>query len=373
MKKIVIDDAVPFAKEIFSHLGEVLCLPGREITKTDLLDADALIVRSRTQVNRSLLEGTKVSFVGSTVVGLDHIDQAYLKNQQIHFYSAQGCNANSVAEFVFAEMLILAEELKFDLADKSLAIIGVGHVGKQLQAKAEAFNMKLYLNDPPRQAKEPENAAIFCDLETALQADIISFHTPLTKDGDFPSYHLLSESRLKNIKANQILINAARGGIIDEQAWFKTKTLANLVDSWEQEPNIDPVLYTKSRIATPHIAGHSLDAKLNGSEMVYQTLCQFWQITPQETWKQNIPNPPEAIKLNDGSLQNQIYQAVTQAHNPIADDAAIRDSEIVKTIKKFEYYRRHYPEYREWRFQKVTTTKDEKVNNLLNRLGFQLV
>jgi len=370
-KNLIIDDAVPFAKEMFAHLGNVQLIPGKAITAGLAKTADALVIRSRTQINAALLDNSNVSFVGSTVVGLDHVDQTYLNNKGIHFYSAQGCNANSVAEYIITCLLILAEKHQFDLASKSIAIIGVGNVGSLVVKKAQALGMTCLLNDPPKVQRQPELADQYTDLNTALTADIITVHTPLTSDGEFPTLDLISAAKLSKIQPNQILINAARGGIINEQAWCNTSTLANIIDCWENEPDINEALYKVADIATPHIAGHSLDAKIAGSEMVYQTLCKHWNIKPQTQWQQALPPLPNTIELTETSnTQTNLLKIVQQTHNPIQDDLAIRSQDIAIVHTKYEDYRRNFPIYREWRHHKISIHKNKRLLNLLKKLGF---
>ncbi|GAB6070881.1 4-phosphoerythronate dehydrogenase PdxB [Thiomicrorhabdus hydrogeniphila] len=374
-KKIVIDDAVPYAQAIFSHFGEIITLPGKSITAETVKDADALIVRSRTQVNESLLKGSSVTFVGSTVVGLDHIDQDFLKNNNITFYSAQGCNANSVAEFIITILFNVAEQFDFDLTQKTLGIIGVGNVGQRVYNKAKILGIQCILNDPPRLKKEPGlvKNPDFADLDTCLTADIITVHTPLTYDGPFPTHQLLSAARLAKIKPNQIIINAARGGIINEQAWSHTPTLCNIIDCWENEPNIDAALYKTALIATPHIAGHSLDAKVAGSSMVYHALCQNWNIKQSDDWQHQLPENPKVIKLIEcESIQKTLNTLFTQTHNIVNDDLAIRSKNILETQQKYENYRRNFPIYREWHQHNILKTQNSKLNNLLESLGFTL-
>ncbi|WP_321326456.1 4-phosphoerythronate dehydrogenase [Thiomicrorhabdus sp.] len=375
IKKIVIDDAVPYAHAIFSHLGEIITLPGKSINAATVKDADALIVRSRTQVNEDLLKNSNVSFVGSTVVGLDHINQTYLKNNGITFYSAQGCNANSVAEFIITILFQLAEQFEFDITQKTLGIIGVGNVGQRVYNKAKILGITCLLNDPPRIEKEPglQKNPDFTDLDTCLTADIITVHTPLTKDGNYPTYQLICENKLAKIKPNQIIINAARGGIINEQAWSKTQTLCNIIDCWENEPYIDEALYKTALIATPHIAGHSLDAKVAGSSMVYHALCQHWNINPSNDWQQQLPEPPQPIKVIEcKSIQKTLNDLFTQTHNIINDDLAIRSKNMIETHQKYENYRRNFPIYREWHQHNIFKTQNSKLNNLLESLGFTL-
>jgi 4-phosphoerythronate dehydrogenase (EC 1.1.1.290) len=271
--KFVIDDACYAYDTIFGDFGEISALPGRSIDKAAVKEADVLIVRSRTKVNQALLEGSKVKFVGSTVAGLDHVDQNYLQDNGITFFSAQGCNSMAVAEFVISAIVNLADELNFNYTKKTLGIIGVGNVGSRLAAKAELMGIKTLLNDPPRQ--DSEDLLNFVDLDTALSADIVTFHTPLTFDGEHPSYQLLNEANFHNITNQTILFNAARGGVINENVWEKTQTKVNIIDCWENEPNINQNLQKDAYWATPHIAGHSVDAKFMGSFMVYEALCDF--------------------------------------------------------------------------------------------------
>lgn len=372
MKKIVIDDAVPYAEAIFSHLGEVVLMPGRDISANDVKNADALIIRSRTNINQQLLQRSSVEFIGSTVVGLDHVDQQYLTENDIQFYSAQGCNANSVSEYVISCLLFLAETHNFQLSEKSIGIIGVGHVGKLLEQKANALGMTVLLNDPPRQ--NTENLPHFVDLKTALSADIVSFHTPLTQTGSYPSYHLLNRNTFKYIRPDTILINAARGGIIDETTWANTPTQANVIDCWESEPHISETLYRKADIATPHIAGHALEAKLKGSSMVYQALCNFWKKTPIMDWQKHTPKPSIQLQAdNEAPFQKALYDLINSCYDPTFDHKAMFASNIDDVYKKFEYYRRHYPTHHEWTEHTIKSTRNQVDNITLKSLGFKVL
>ena len=337
--KLMIDDAVWGFKEIFSDFGEIITLPGREIDRQSLLDCEVLIVRSRTKVNKELLEGTKVQFVGSTVAGLDHIDEAFLQANNITLASAQGCNANAVAEYVISALANLANDYSFDLSSKTLGIIGVGNVGSNLDFKAKQLGITTLLNDPPRQ--EIEGNEEFFDLNTVLGADILTFHTPLTISGSHPTFNLLGSHNFKLISQDSIVINTARGGIIDEYLWEKTKTKANVIDCWEDEPNINTKLQSSAYWGTPHIAGHSIDAKFMGSYMIYKDLCKFTK-TPLKNEVKHLINPA-VVNINENTLHktlNAIY--------PFIDDNL-----TIKDISKFEDYRRNYPDRFEWRHFKT--------------------
>jgi len=335
LMKLLIDDAVWGLEEIFSEFGEIVTLPGRQIDHQSLLDCDILIVRSRTRVDKELLEGTKVRFVGSTVAGLDHIDEAYLRENNITFSSAQGCNANAVAEYVISAISNLAHDYSFDLSKKTLGIIGVGHVGTRVDFKAKQLGITTLLNDPPRQ--EIEGKEGFVDLNTALSADIVTFHTPLTFSDSHPTYKLLGGHNFELITQDTIVINTARGGVIDEVLWEKTKTKANVIDCWEKEPNINTKLQSSAYWATPHIAGHSIDAKFMGSYMIYKELCSFTK-SPLKNEVEHLISPATVI-INE----NTLHETLNAIYPFINDNLAIKD------ISKFEDYRRNYPERFEWR------------------------
>ncbi len=340
--KLIIDDACYAYDTIFSDFGEIKALPGRSIDSASVKDADVLIVRSRTKVNQDLLQGSSIKFVGSTVAGLDHVDQDYLRENNITFFSAQGCNSMAVAEFVISGIVNLANEFEFDYTQKTLGIIGVGNVGSRLAAKADLMGIKTLLNDPIRQ--ENENLPNFVDLDTALSADIVTFHTPLTFDGKYPSYQLLNEANFHHISEKTIVFNAARGGVIEEKIWEKTQTMVNIIDCWENEPAINQNLQKDAYWATPHIAGHSVDAKFMGSFMVYEALCDF---TGQKQDKNivNLINPGvlEVKKDNLKDTLNEIYDFK-------------QDTAAIKNIGNFEDYRRNYPIRYEWPHYNSQTT-----------------
>ena len=333
--KLMIDDAVWGFDQIFSEFGEVVTLPGRQISNESLQDCDALIVRSRTRVDEELLRNSKIQFVGSTVAGLDHIDQPYLEDNAITLSSAQGCNANAVAEYVISAIANLSHDYNFKLSGRTLGIIGVGNVGRRLDLKAKQLGIKTLLNDPPRESAE--GSEHFVSLEEALGADIVTFHTPLTFSGIYSTHNLLNSHNFNHIKKDAIIINAARGGIINELIWEITPTKANIIDCWENEPNINPTLQKSAYWATPHIAGHSIDAKFMGSFMIYKDLCKYIK-KPLNDNIEHLINPELRI-----IRENNLHETLNSIYSFQADDKAIQD------ISNFEDYRRNYPERYEWR------------------------
>ncbi len=330
---IVIDNAVYGYKEIFSSFGKVIALPGKEINNDIVRNAEILIIRSRTKVNEVLLKNSNVKFIGSAVAGTDHVDINYLQKNNINFSSASGCNANAVSEYVISALVNLANDFNFKLKDKTLAIIGVGNVGSKVDAKAKKLGIKTLLNDPPR--KQKENLKNFVSLKDSLKADIITVHTPLTFEGEFKTYNLITEDELNKLNnKNKIIINTARGGVINENAWIKINTLANIVDCWLDEPNINTELLAKSYLATPHIAGHSIDAKFMGSYIIYKELCKFLKATIRNEIK-------NLIKFDSTTITaDSLKKAIKQVYDFDNDD--------LRNIKLFEQYRINYPRRLEW-------------------------
>lgn len=274
--KIIIDENIAFAKETFSLFGNVVCLSGRDITKEVLKDADVLIVRSVTQVNEELLNNTSVKFVGTATIGTDHIDLNYLKSRNIAFADAKGCNAYAVAEYFLTALLKVCSDYKITLQDKSIGITGVGNVGSKVVKFSELIGLKVLKNDPPLQRENPNEK--FYSLDEVLQCDIITLHVPLTFEGEDKTYHLLNEQNLERLKNGAILINTSRGAVIDNQAlrkFINQKKLKVVLDVWENEPDPDLSLLERVKIATPHIAGYSLEGKVNGTVMIFNALNNF--------------------------------------------------------------------------------------------------
>ncbi|MDD9339741.1 MAG: 4-phosphoerythronate dehydrogenase PdxB [Providencia heimbachae] len=369
--KILVDENMPYAQTLFSELGEVKAIPGRPIPTQELIDADALMVRSITKVNRSLLDNTEVKFVGTATAGFDHVDTQWLSEANIGFSSAPGCNAIAVVEYVFSALLLLAERDNFDLRDKTIGIIGVGNVGGRLFNRLSAWGVKTVLCDPPRAAKgDKEN---FVPLDAVLeQADILTFHTPLNTTGEYKTLHLMDESRLSHLREGTILINASRGEVVDNQALLgllkQGKKLSVILDVWEPEPNLETELLDRVDIGTPHIAGYTLEGKARGTTQVYEAYCQFLGKTSQVSLSSLLPKPDiSSITLNGKLTQQQLKRLVHLVYDVRRDDAALR---AVATVPgEFDKLRKHYQERREWSSLHVLSDNEETVSQL-NLLGF---
>ena len=275
MVKILVDENMPYARELFSRTGKVLAVPGRPLPQQELDDADGLMVRSVTQVNEALLAGKPVKFVGT---GTDHIDEAWLRQTGVAFSAAPGCNAIAVVEYVFSALLMLAERDGFALRDRTVGIVGVGNVGGRLQKRLEAWGVKTLLCDPPR--ADRGDAGDFRSLDALVaEADILTFHTPLFKEGPYKSWHLADAALLMALKPNAILINACRGPVVDNAALLEVLKMRNdlsvVLDVWEPEPALSLDLLDRVDIGTAHIAGYTLEGKARGTTQVFEAWCDF--------------------------------------------------------------------------------------------------
>ncbi len=351
--KLVVDENIENATEAFGTIGQTLLQPGRSINSEMLTDADFLIVRSITKVNESLLSGTKVRFVGTATIGTDHIDQEYLEAKGIGFTSAKGCNSDAVVEYVFISIFRAAVEKKISLKGKSVGIVGCGNIGSRVARVAEAFGFSVVLNDPPLQRKT--NDPRFKTLEEALACDIVSFHTPLNKSGIDKTLHLLNESNLPLIKEGTILINASRGEVIDNRALLdfmkQREDVSLILDVWENEPVFSAELLQKVFIASPHVAGYSLEGKMNGTKLVYDALCDFmgWE----KEWVPKLPVIEEnAIEyLETGNFERDIDRVLTRNYRPAGDTSDMEKISLLNPEergKAFDGLRKNYKLRREF-------------------------
>ncbi len=359
--KIIADPGIPFAREAFTPLGDVQFIPGRQITTAALRDAELLLIRSVTPINPALLDGSKVKFVATATIGTDHVDQTCLRERGIGFASASGGNANSVAEYVVGAMLEIAHRKQFRLRDKTLSVIGVGNVGSCVVQYAKALGMRVLQNDPPRQ--RVEELKDFVSLNRACgEADIVTIHVPLTKTGSDATFHLFNAKHLRAFTRRPILINTARGAVVDNKALIgaiAAKKLGGVIlDVWESEPNIPADLLAAVDLGTAHIAGYSFDGKLNGTRMIHRTVCGFFGI--EQTWEPVLPPAPvphlEITVGADEDDEDVLRRAVQRIYDITTDDAKLR--EIVRNPDRigagFDKLRSEYRVRREFFNTKLT-------------------
>ncbi len=382
--KVVVDKNNPLVAETFRQFGDVISLGTKDITRESVHDVDILIVRSETKVTKELLDGSAVKFVGTATIGTDHVDVEYLHSRKIGFASAPGSNANSVAEYIVAALLLLARRKGFSLKEKTIGVVGVGNVGSKVVRNAKAFGMTVLKNDPPLARASSDTS--FLSLDELMNADIITVHVPLTKTGPDPTYHLFDVVRMNKIKKGAILINTARGSVIDGKALSDALSSGHLggaaLDVWEGEPGIDTFLLEKVDIGTPHIAGYSFDGKLSAVKQTYSAACKFFG--QKENWALGklLPKPVvERIivpdeKVGDESNENMLYKIVRQCYDIESDDRSLRNISKVSEEEQRLYFRRLRAEYRVRREFSNTTVElpapMSSLKELLTTIGFQV-
>ncbi|MCJ1885908.1 4-phosphoerythronate dehydrogenase PdxB [Pseudomonas sp. LA21] len=352
--RILADENIPLVEAFFGGHGEIRRLPGRGIDRAALGDAEVLLVRSVTDVSRELLEGSQVKFVGTCTIGTDHLDLDYFAEAGIAWSSAPGCNARGVVDWVLGSLLALAEVHGARLSERRYGVIGAGQVGGRLVDVLRGLGWDVRVCDPPRAAAEGGD---FRSLDEVLrECDVISLHTPLTRDGEYPTRHLIDAQRLKALRLGTWLLNASRGGVVDNTALrIHLESGADIdvaLDVWEGEPEVNVQLAQRCRIATPHIAGYSLDGKLRGTAQIYDAFCAWLGRAPEVSLDDLLP----AQWLAELSLKEEcdpdwaLAMLCRAVYDPRSDDAAFRRSLVGDTAtrrKAFDALRKHYPPRRE--------------------------
>ncbi len=336
--KIIADKNIPFLKGAFDHVADITYLPAADITSDTVRDADALIVRTRTNCNEQLLNGSHVRHISTATIGMDHIDTDYCNAHGISYANAPGCNANSVAQYIASAVAYWAKTTQTQLSNLTMGIVGYGHVGKAVEKMLKPSGIKIILNDPPLQREEQSDR--YVSLETiAEKCDIITLHVPLTHSGIDATYHLIGNEFFMRTKPSALIINAARGGVINETALLYALADRKLgdciIDCWEGEPTVNRQLLDKALIATPHIAGYSADGKQNATQAVISHITNIFGI---------IPEPIQ-------QLDSQTAIETTQEQLPsrwLESYDILRDSELLKAQPMdFESFRSNYPSRRE--------------------------
>lgn len=374
MIRIIADDKIPFLNGVLEKHAEVIYIPGREIHKENLENADALLIRTRTKCTESLLTGTNVRFIGTATIGFDHIDTIYCKKHHIRWTNAPGCNSSSVQQYVAAALLKIASEFGFNLKGRTIGIIGVGNVGSKVERFARSIGMKVLLNDPPRARREGDRN--FVKLASILrESDFITVHVPLNIVGEDKTYHLFNDKFFKKMKKGAWFINSSRGEVNDtaaiKNALESGKLGGAVLDVWENEPDIDLELMSKAFIATPHIAGYSTDGKANGTAMSVNSLCKFFDLPLKKWYPDNIPKPHSpaiTIECKGKANEDIIREAIFNTYNITDDDLRLRSSPF-----DFEKQRGDYPLRREFSSYRINLRGGtKKVQKILNGLGFKV-
>lgn len=379
--KILADAHIPYLQGVAEQLGETEYLPGNQFTKETIKDKDVLIVRTVTRFDENILSGSNVKLICSATIGFDHIDTRYCEANGIAWRTAPGCNADSVEQYVTASLLFLAQKYHFDLKEKTIGIVGVGNVGSRVKIACDKLGMRVLLNDPPlvetmhassdtdKTAHVPSLHHSFVDIETIKrEADIITFHTPLTKTGRYATYHLADKRFFDELPKKPFIINSSRGSVVHNEAvknaLKKAKISGAVIDCWENEPNIDIELTQLTDIATPHIAGYSADGKWTATKMSVENVISFFKlnITPRF---QPIPKPVyPVIDLRDVKPEDQLSHAVWHTYNPMKETV-----ELKSAPENFYQLRSNYPLRREYKAYEVLNA-DSNAAEILKQFGF---
>ncbi len=376
--KIIADENMSAVQEVFAPYGEVETFAGREINATTVATADVLLVRSVTKVDEQLLKDSSVKFVGSATIGTDHIDLNYLQKKGILFAHAPGCNAEAVVQYMFSVLCTLEPEWR----SKSIGIVGCGNVGGRLFRRLSALGVACQVDDPFLNEAE---CTELTDLQTVLSADIICLHTPLTIDGQFPTHHIINREVLEQfIRPGALLINASRGGVIDNLALLAhLKTGADLkvvLDVWESEPEINLALLRQVNLATPHIAGYSVEGRLRGTLIVRDAMCRHLNLPVTEASAANSPvglsnvypvSTDNTVLLDkDQSLD----AAILGSYQVAIDDQEMRrvlGGDGSNTSALFDSLRKNYAQRREFSYYKVSGSGKKARRAELELLGFK--
>jgi len=361
--KLVADKQIYKVEEAFADMGDVTAVSGGMISRELLSDADILLVRSVTQVNAALLEGTPVKFVASASIGVDHVDTDFLRENCIGFAHAPGSSADSVAEYVVAALVEICAKSGRALGGTALGIIGAGNVGSRVCALAGALGMECLLNDPPKKAMT--GSEVYRPLEEVLErCDVVSLHVPLIEGGDGPTHHLVNGDFVSRMKQGAALINTSRGRVIDEKSFKDARSRLGMValDVFEREPAINVETLKLADIATPHIAGYSLDGKLRGTDMIYRGAAAFF--FKEARW--NADSSDLRLQKRALDLRNSddpVRDGVRGAYPVMADDEQLRRICSVPQdglVKFFEGLRADYPKRLEFPHFKLTISESQK-------------
>jgi len=378
--KLLADPNIAFVDPLFRRFGELRLLPGRDWTPADVRDRDVLLVRSVTRVDERLLAGSAVRFVATATSGTEHVDRAWLAGRGIGFADAAGSNAVAVAEYVLSAIAVYAGRAGRPLPELSLGIIGRGHCGGALAARAAALGLRCVVNDPPLARREPDAAPN--TLEAALGCDVVSLHVPLTTGGPHPTAGLIDGPRLGRLAAGACLVNAARGAVVDEAALLERlragPELFAVIDCWQAEPAISAGLLAAAGLGTPHIAGYSADARARGTWMLYRALAEWFGFEcrwPEENLRLLYP-PPPVLAAGPGEEAEILQRLILDCYDARADAAALAGAARLAEHERgalFDRLRRGYPLRREFGARRLSRSGlGPRVCEQARALGIQL-
>ncbi len=376
MKKprIIADEKIPFLKGVLEPYADVSYYPGNQINHDLAMQADALLIRTRTICNAALLKGSPVKFIASATIGFDHIDTGYCDSNNIYWTNAPGCNSASVQQYILAALLILAQKHDYKLNNQTLGIIGVGNVGSKIEKAAKLLGLNVLLNDPPRARKEG-NAGFTEFNEVLKNSDILTLHPPLNYEGEDKTYHLFTPEIFSKMKNGAWFINSSRGEVVKTEALKAALSIHKLggaiLDVWENEPVIDRELMQAVNISTPHIAGYSIDGKANGTAQVVNSLAGYFDFPLENFYPGSIPEPASPAFTIEGKGKpclQVVHEAVNHAYAIMKDHTRLQCSP-----DSFEQQRGTYPPRREFPAYTISlrNSKEEAIE-ILKELGYRV-
>jgi len=373
--KIVADMHIPFLKGVLEDVADVIYLPWQEMTRERVHDADALITRTRTRCDRSLLQGSAVKMIAAASIGYDHIDTDYCEQNGIAWTNAPGCNSTSVEQYLLSALMFLRGKLNLELQDLTIGVVGAGYVGTKVARISNALGMNVLLNDPPRERKE--GSGNFVDISRIRQeSDILTFHVPLYHSGRDKTYHMVDDGFLQDLGRKTIVINTSRGSVIKgdslKKALQENILSACVLDVWENEPEIDTGLLDLVDIGTPHIAGYSADGKANAASMSVHALSEYFGLDLGEWYPAKLPPAASEKLIVDGaekSVQEIVSEVVHTTYDIMRDDGVLRDNP-----SDFEDLRADYPVRREAGAHHVRLINDAPgATPVIRELGYQVL
>lgn len=374
MIKIVVDNKIPFIQGVLDEVANVKYLPGKLITREDIMDADALLIRTRTRCDETLLKGTSVKFIASATIGFDHIDTTYCESNGIVWTNASGCNSGSVKQYIASALAEIIGIEKKSFEDITLGIVGVGNVGTKVARMAKALGIKTLLNDPPRERIEGKGN--FTDLETLVaQSDIITLHVPLSHQGIDKTVHLANADFFGKMQPGAWFINSSRGEVMRSESLASALRSGQIrgaaIDVWENEPQIDQNLLKLVHLATPHIAGYSADGKANGTAMSVQSISRFFNLEVDRWQPKSVPQPVQSELVIDckSKSKEDIFREITLFAYNISNDS----DRLKASLETFEQQRENYPIRREPEHLTIVAKNiSEHAKAMIRELGYRL-
>lgn len=337
--KFIVDNKIPFIKGRLESAGEVIYSSPENIDANLVKEADAIIVRTRTRCDRDLLKDSKVKLIATATIGTDHIDIPWCEENGITVRNAAGCNAPGVAQYVWSSLL----RKGFDIGADTLGIAGFGHVGSIVAEWGRAMGVRIIVCDPPRKGMGLTDNDYISIEELLCESDAVTLHTPLIKNGEHPTFHLIGDKELAIMKPDSILINSSRGPVVDNKAWLRhleSGSSTAIIDVWEEEPGISIPLLEKASIATPHIAGYSFEGKQRATRMALCAVADFFGIRiSTDGLCGDYATPENGFPVNSAGI-------IRDSYNPIADTTALKEAPQTFEKLRSAYDYRHEPVFK---------------------------